>query len=145
MINLRKVRHEDIDLLFKWANDPVVRSNSFNSAPIPYEDHKSWFNKIMTDTSVLQFILESDELPIGQIRLNISDSVAEIGYSIAKEYRGKGYGHIILQLVMDEIKSNHPQIKKVIAKVKDDNTVSRKLFESEGYDTEYLCYSLEVN
>ena len=145
MINLRKVRPEDIDLLFKWANDPVVRSNSFNIAPIPYENHILWFNKMMDDPSVLQFILESDGLPIGQIRLNITGSTAEIGYSIATEHRGNGYGHIILQMVINEVKENYPDIKKVIARVKKDNAVSRRLFESEGYNTDYLCYSLEVN
>ena len=134
----------DIDLLYTWANDPAVRKNSFKSEPIPYEDHKRWFEHIMMDDKVLQYILMDDEMPVGQIRLNVENEYAEIGYSIAAEHRGKGYGHKILQLIMQKIKSDYPQIKKLIAKVKPDNMASRKLFESEGYEMKYSCYSLDT-
>ena len=142
--HLRSVLPSDIDLLYTWANDPVVRSNSFNTSPISYEDHQKWFNRIMTDPSVIQFILEDEEKPIGQIRLTIQRDIAEIGYSIAPEFRGRGYGHKILQLVLEETRKNYPQIKKLTAKVKPCNTVSGKLFESEGYTLAYSCYGLDI-
>ena len=34
MLNLRPVTQDDIKLLFKWANDPEVRLNYFNSKEI---------------------------------------------------------------------------------------------------------------
>ena len=143
MVFLRKAEKDDMDLLFRWANDPVVRSNSFNTDLIPYENHVKWFNKIMEDPSVLQFILMDDDIPVGQIRLNIEDNEAEIGYSIGSEFRGKGYGHKILQLIAEEITSEHPQITTLIAKVKTDNIASNKLFKSEGYEMKYSCYTLK--
>ena len=144
MVYLRDVRQSDIDLLYMWANDPAVRKNSFKSDPIPYEDHVTWFKHIMEDDNVLQFIMMEDDTPVGQIRLNVKEEEAEIGYSIASEYRGKGYGHRILRLVVQMIQTNHPQIKKLIAKVKPENTASKKLFESEGYEMKYSCYSLDT-
>ena len=138
---LRKATMNDMDLIFEWANDPVVRSNSFNSEPITYENHVEWFNRIMADNNVLQFILIDDEIPVGQIRLNIEGAEAEIGYSIAADYRGKGYGRRILQLIVEEVEKNHPEIKTLVAKVKPDNMASKKLFESEGYEMKYSCYT----
>lgn len=138
---LRKATVEDMDLLFEWANDPVVRSNSFHSEPIPYESHKQWYADIMSDVNVLQFILMDDEIPVGQIRLNIEGTEAEIGYSIAAAYRGKGYGHRILKLIVEEVEKNNPEIQTLVAKVKPDNTASKKLFESEGYEMKYSCYT----
>ena len=147
MVYLRKAKQSDIDLLYQWANDPVVRENSFNSMLIPYDVHKRWFEHMMSDENTLQFILMNDDIPIGQIRLNIAENnreEAEIGYSIASDYRGQGFGHQILQLIMDEIYTNYPQIIFLIAKVKPENIASKKLFESEGYKMKYSCYSLDT-
>lgn len=141
MLYLRNATISDVDLLYTWANDPVVRNNSFNTEPISYDNHVSWFKRIMEDSAVLQYILMDDDTPIGQIRLNLDGKEAEIGYSIASEFRGKGYGHIILQLVVNEVTTNHPEIDKLVAKVKPDNIASNKLFKSEGYETEYACYT----
>ena len=81
-VYLKEAEISDLDLLFYWANDPVVRSNSFNTDPIPYDNHVSWFNRIMADLAVLQCILMDDYTPVRQIRLNIYGKEAEIGYSI---------------------------------------------------------------
>lgn len=144
MMRLRKAEYSDMDLLYEWANDPIVRSNSFISDSIPYDVHKDWFNRMMADSTVIQFILVDNNVPVGQIRLNLTDDEAEIGYSIASEYRGKGYGHKILRLLEDTVKQDYPDIHKLIAKVKPDNEASKQLFEKEGYNMKYLCYSLEV-
>ena len=141
---LRRVKHDDLDLLYQWANDPLVRNNSFNTDPIPYKNHVEWFNKMMSDSSVLQFILMDDDTPVGQIRLNVDGEEGEIGYSIGSEFRGQGYGHMILQLVADEVRRSYPEIKCLIAKVKPENVASSTLFEFAGYDKSYICYTLEI-
>lgn len=141
---LRKAEKDDMDLLFKWANDPVVRSNSFNIDPIPYEDHVKWFNKMMEDETVHQFILMDDDTPVGQIRLNIDGEDAEVGYSIDSEFRGKGYGHKILQLISEEVQRNCHEIHRLVAKVKHDNIPSNKLFQNEKYRLCSLYYEKEI-
>lgn len=145
MIQLREARASDMDLLFEWANDPIVRNNSFHTEPIPYDVHKKWFEKMMSNENVLQFIMMEDDKPVGQIRLNTTDEEAEIGYSIAAESRGKGYGRKILQLIAEMINERYPHIKKLIAKVKPENEASKKIFEGEGYQMMYFSYSLYTN
>ena len=143
MLYIREATIDDIDLLFNWANDPVVRANSFNQNTIPYETHVSWFNRMIKDETVIQYILMDEDVAVGQIRLNIDSDEAEIGYSIAPDFRGKGYGKSILRLMAEKVKKEHPEIRKLVAKVKPENTASRKLFEGAKYDLEYLCYVLE--
>ena len=144
MVYLREATMQDMNLIYEWANDPMVRINSFNSKPIQYETHVKWYNRVMSDESILQFILMDDDIPVGQIRLNIDEDEAEIGYSIAADYRGKGYGHIILQLVADEVKEKYPYVKCLLAKVKPENIASSRLFEHEGYEMKYSCYTLQL-
>ncbi|BCZ26068.1 hypothetical protein EUBC25_01550 [Claveliimonas bilis] len=145
MVWLREALQSDIDLLYEWTNDPIVRQNSFHSEMISYAVHKEWFARIMEDKNIVQYILIADEEPVGQIRLTIDGNKAEIGYSIAPQHRQRGYGRMILQLIVDEVKHKFPDVKEVVAKVKPENIASKKLFESEGYDMKYLCYVLDTN
>lgn len=144
MVFLRNAEKDDMDLLFTWANDPIVRANSFNTDPIPYKSHVIWFRKMMEDATVHQFILMDEAIPVGQIRLNVEGDEAEIGYSVGSEFRGKGYGQKILQLIVDKITADYPNIKTLVAKVKPENIASNKLFESEGYEMKYTCYTLDI-
>lgn len=144
MIFLREALQSDIELLYEWANDPIVRQNSFQTEEIPYDTHRKWFERMMENKNIVQYILMDGEEPVGQIRLMIDGDVAEIGYSISSLYRQKGYGRLILQSILEEVKHKYPEIKKLIAKVKPTNIASKKLFESEGYDMKYSCYALDT-
>lgn len=44
-LGFRPASHEDIDLIFKWVNDPEVRYTSFSQDEIAYSEHQRWFNK----------------------------------------------------------------------------------------------------
>lgn len=145
MIFLREALQSDIDLLFEWTNDPIVRKNSFQTEKIPYNTHREWFDRMMENKNIVQYILMDGEEPVGQIRLIIDGDEAEIGYSISAIHRQKGYGRLILQLILEEAKHRYPEIKTLIAKVKPTNIASKKLFESEGYDMKYSCYALDTN
>lgn len=37
-IYLRRADREDVELFFRWVNEPAVRENSFNTEPIPNVD-----------------------------------------------------------------------------------------------------------
>ena len=143
MLKIRKAEPTDIKLLYNWVNDSAVRENSFNSNHISYEEHEKWFSKIMADENVYQYILMDNGLAVGQIRLNIDGNIAEIGYSIAKEFRGKGYGKMLLQLIVEEVEKNLPHVNSLVAKVKPNNISSKKSFESAGFITKYLYYELK--
>lgn len=130
---LRDVCKEDIDILFAWANDPVVRANSFNTEQIPYEDHKKWFSKLINDENRRQYFLMEDEEAVGQIRFSIDGKEAEIGYSISPEKRGCGYGQIILELAKTRLKEDRPDVTKLIGRVKEGNHASRTCFKKCGF------------
>ncbi|WP_430406601.1 GNAT family N-acetyltransferase [Fluviicola sp.] len=121
---LRPVTENDIDLFFKWANDPEVRQNSINTDPIPYDTHVQWFNNQLQNKESHLFVLSNGEEPAGQIRIQLNDGIWEIGYSISKDYRGKKLGYTIVQLLLNRF----PEYRfKAI--VKKNNIASIKVFE----------------
>ncbi|BCN32511.1 hypothetical protein bsdtb5_38060 [Anaeromicropila herbilytica] len=128
---LRPVFSDDCVLLYQWANDTMVRQNSFTADEITYEEHVKWFDGKRNSKECKMFILMSGNCPIGQIRLDYNDNSAIISYSIAKKYRGKGYGNIIIQLI--EEKAREDGLDYLYASVKSGNISSIKIFESNLY------------
>ena len=138
---LRRASVNDIDLLYEWANDSLTRKNAFYTDTIPYSDHIKWFNRVICDPEKIQMILEKSNIPIGQIRVDIENGIGVIDYSIAPEYRGKGYGKVICELMVRYIRKN-VQVKKLIAQVKPDNESSKRCFAYNGFNSVFEQYEL---
>ncbi len=141
---LRTADENDMDLLFQWANDPDVRKNSFHSEPISYETHKKWFAEHLKDICEIQYILMEGTEPVGQIRFSANIESVETDYSIKPSKRGKGYGKKILSLAIKKLRSEHPEIRYVIAKVKSENTVSAHCFEKNEFRETFRQFELRV-
>ncbi len=144
-IYLREVTIEDMEQIYIWANDGEVRRNSFSIAKISMEEHEAWFRKVLMKDRIRQYVMVVENVPVGQIRITIDDNVAEIGYSISKEYRNKGYGKLIVKLLIDKITDEYPQIYKLVARVKEDNVLSSKIFQSLGFGKNESGYVLCIN
>jgi len=130
---LRVVNKNDIELIFKWSNDSVVRENSFSSEPIKWEEHRKWFIEILENKNVYFFILMKNDSEVGQVRIKIENSYITISYSISSEYRGLGYGKSILILLEKKIYELFRDKYILRAFVKEDNIISRFLFKKLGY------------
>ncbi len=127
-MQFRRISPEDIDLLFKWTNDPSVRSMSVNTDPVLWENHVNWFNKNLNNPNVLIFIFSVKDIPVGVIRFNHNNSTYTISYSVASEFRNMGYGKMIVELGVQEIKEGI-----ILAYVKPENVSSVKIFLVQGF------------
>ncbi len=131
-LQLRRAKPQDMDLLYRWANDDTVRAK-----------------KMMADASVCQYILYDGDLAVGQIRLTAgNDGEALIDYSIASLYRGKGYGTSLLCLLCQKLDTDKiSNVTKLIGQVKYQNQASARVFEKSGFHKtklpEYIQYEKE--
>lgn len=142
---LRKVSRDDKDLLFKWANDPQCRANSFHQDMISYEEHCGWFaDKLANEKCDMYFYCEQ-EIPIGQIRIDWEGESGRISYFVISEYRGQGHGSNMLRLAEYEVTGKG---KRLTGCVKLDNIASQIAFKKNGYaETEedgYYRYCKEI-
>lgn len=131
---LRKVKWEDMDLLYAWANDKEVRQNSFSSEPIAYPIHQKWFREKMQEENSHLFILCQEQQNIGMLRLDMEGKKAVISYSIAAEYRNMSYGEKLIFLAEQKVRQSFPEIELLMAKVKADNQASNRIFVKSGYE-----------
>lgn len=132
-LKLRKVKPEDLHLLFDWANDPEVRSHSFNQEPIPLEDHTRWFKGKLDNPNAMLYLAEADGTPAAHIRFDIKSSTATISYLIAADYRGKGLGHTVLLKGIQHLLQDRPDVQLVEGLVQQEHKASVRSFEKADF------------
>lgn len=151
-ISFRKALAEDVMLVYDWSNDLVVRQNSYDSEPIVWEHHKTWFSSKIKDEKTLFLIALYDDQPAGIVRYEIGKEHSVVGVLVAENFRGRKLSTSFLsESAKQYFKQNNLPI---FAYIKDENKASIKAFESAGYsfhenkiikESPSFVYKLELN
>jgi len=136
IFHLRRALCSDVNITFKWANEPLVRKFSLTQSPITWEDHVDWFQKKIKDNDCAYFIVVHENIPIGSLRLDVSNAVATISYLLDPIFHGKGFGSKILKAAQELSKVLNLKIQTFCGVVKKQNIASIKIFEKLGYQSE---------
>lgn len=132
-IRLREVAEDDKDLLLHWANDPVVRKNAFHENTIDPVTHEQWFEeKLHSSSSAIYIAVDTDEIPVGQIRFDWQGESAGVDISIDESRRGSGLGIELLRIGTAKI-FHHTGIRTINAAVKAKNPASVAMFRRAGF------------
>lgn len=99
MLTFRMAQAFDVDRYYQWANDPLVRSHSYQSDPIPYQRHVEWFQKVLSAENYFLYIFMTvSGEPVGQVRIEHKGDHGLLGVSIDADHRGKGYSSEMIDL-----------------------------------------------
>ena len=142
-LSIRRAVATDCKVLWELANDPEVRDSAFSPAPIPWEDHKVWFESKMKSSRCHILIGESEGAVAGQVRVDEqADQTAdqgarqgrqgEIDVTVARGFRGAGVGSRLIDLAVDEIFAS-TAISRVHAYILPKNIPSQRAFENAGF------------
>lgn len=129
---LRRATFEDAHLLFDWVNDEDTRKNAIHTDTVTWETHCKWLTLQLEKPDSTLYILEEAGLHIGQIRLDKKDGFLEISYSIAKSFRGKGWGKHLVSMVI----SKWPE-STFRAIVRKENIASVQIFRALNFKETY--------
>ncbi len=128
-ITLRRAASADARLLFDWANDPLVRSTAFNTAPLNWENHCQWLRRQLADPQTFLFIaLDEAQTPVGQVRFNgMGGREFTVDVHTDPTLRGRGYGVTIISAGVSRLASETAAMA-VHAFIKNTNQASFKAF-----------------
>lgn len=147
-IYIKQLSSSDGIEVFKMLNSIEVNKNGFTNEVngMSFDEFKKWLTiqdawsqgNQLPENYVPQstFWLYVDDTPIGygKIRHRISDYLLEnggtIGYSISKEYRGKGYGTEFLRLLLEQAKIIG--VDKIVLTIMKRNIPSASVAENNG-------------
>src|SRR3989344_2213726 len=117
LLHIRPATIEDAKMLFEWRNDEETRRASITTAPLTWEEHAAWLEKVVNgvfrDRSLC--IAEVDGNPVGVVRSDTrADGFTEMSYTVSPAWRGKGLG----KRMVTQFAREHLRGKKLAARIK---------------------------
>ena len=132
-LRLRPVTPGDTAFLWRLTNDPTVRATSYTPDPVPYERHVQWLAGKLASPDARMWILEIDQEPVAQIRYDRWEpDMAEVGFSVIADLRGRSLGTRLLQLTGD-LACQALHVRRLRGRLFAHNTASARAFVNAGY------------
>lgn len=114
-----------------------MRRSAIKQDPIPWSDHVAWFTSQIHNPKTLTYILEADDLPVGQVRFDLITEleqrreVAILDYSLDEVVRGRGLAG---RMVCAAVRSLRKHVNvPVVAHVRMGNVASLRVLNRIGF------------
>lgn len=127
-IRFRSATMQDADLLLEWRNDPETRNASHNTAKIKKEEHIFWLKKNLTEKNRQLLIVEENGVPVGTVRVDFSDGVYELSWTVGPNEKGRGVGKRMVSILSHQIS------EPIRVEIKSWNIVSARIAEYAGME-----------
>jgi UDP-2,4-diacetamido-2,4,6-trideoxy-beta-L-altropyranose hydrolase len=129
-LQVRRAAFTDVTLYFSWANDPTVRANAIHSEPIAWPGHVAWFERRLADADTYLYLFAWEGQLIGQVRIEFTDNLGTIDYSVDATWRGKQLGRPMLRRALVELWRERAGTWKLRGEVSAGNHASARVFEA---------------
>jgi RimJ/RimL family protein N-acetyltransferase len=131
---LRRAGLGDSLLLFQWVNRPDSLAGKLaTQEPIARKTHDAWFAARLADPETFVWIIESDDKPVGQLRLMKKAGAYEVDIYVLPDRRRSGIAQEALKRGIEELKTARTAPQVLRASVKTENVDSQRLFERAGF------------
>lgn len=141
-LEFRRANKGDLLTYFKWANDPITRNNSYNKDEISIGTHSNWYLDKIDSKDYHFFIGVYQMMNVGQVRFQKFVNHWLISFSLSSEFRGKGFGEVLLRGAIFELKKNIGEQFEIVGYVKNSNTASLRIFRNIGFsESESTTYA----
>ena len=132
-LDLTPATSEHSEFLYKLRNDSSVRIQSKNTSPITRENHDEWFSDLLLKKTSKLFVITIYETIIGQVRMDVSNSVGLVSVALIEKYRGHGLAKAALRKLISIVRENSMPISFLHAEIRVANVNSIGLFISLGF------------
>lgn len=142
IVTLRPLEPSDIDILYKWENDPTIWDVSYTTLPYSKFALTNYINdsaqRDIYEMRQFRFVIESNALtlPVGLVDVfdfEPFDMRAAVGISVNEpSARGKKIATNAMNLLIDYC-FNYLHFHQLYARVFSDNAASIALFKSLGF------------
>ena len=135
MLVVRKVSDKDSKDIFNWRSDILTRQMSGNRDYVEWEGHSEWLSSSLTNENRLLIMCEKEDTleKTAIVRFDVKESRALVSINLKPNQRGKGLAKACLANSIDYLSKYFPDIKKIVAEIKEDNIASQKTFLGIGF------------
>lgn len=139
---IRYPKRTDLSELWRYINDLSKERTfiSWQGEDISLKDERSFLNSLLRkirDGKSVFLVVESEGKIIGDSGIDtkgrVNNHVGTFGLSVAKDFRGKGIGKRLMELVLEETKKNLKHIKIIHLECFANNETACNLYKSVGF------------
>src|SRR5262245_4044690 len=104
MTQLRPASLGDLDLLLRWRNDPLARSQSASPHAVTREEHERWLRASLADPDQELLVAEEDGVPVGTVCAQRASGIRELSWIVDPVSRGRGVGKRMVALFAQDVR-----------------------------------------
>ncbi len=142
ILRLRAIEPEDLELLYKWENNPMLWAVGNTRQPYSHFALKQYISQTDLDiyeSKQLRLMMQSklSGETVGTLDLfdfDIHNSRIALGLFVDEKFQGKRYAKNALHLIEDYV-FNFLKINQLYCHIAESNQASRLMFEKENYES----------
>ncbi|HVZ67293.1 MAG TPA: GNAT family N-acetyltransferase [Patescibacteria group bacterium] len=141
-IIIRYLDSEDTPRLLQYINE-ISREKTFitfQGEQLTLSEEEQYVSAILkkvAEKRAVELVVIYENEIIGIAGISLGEKVEShhgvFGITIAKGYRGDGIGSILMKLTLDEAQMNLPELRLVILKVYEGNSLAKNMYERFGF------------
>ena len=134
ILNLKLAKStEDLKFLYDTRTDPLIDKMLSGEAPKNFSQHENYIKKNQEKTRWIYIALSDTGDKIGYSQVyDVRDDQLEVGFAIAPNNQGKGFGKKIVQETIKKAKEVFPG-KRIILYVKEENKRAIHIYKKYGF------------
>lgn len=133
---LRTAAPADMEKLFCWRNDPGIVALSGSQRPVSWQDHQTWFSKVLQNECHLLFVVMASGDEAGTVRFDrdgAGSSSATVTVYLMEGFRGRGIGTEAIERGCEKAFAAWPVLSGIKALIRQGNEPSIRAFRSAGF------------
>jgi SAM-dependent methyltransferase len=133
-VKLRPMEWSDREIILEWRNSAFIIERSSSLKPVTAEEHSRWFGQVTSHPDILPYIIEVDEVPVGQVRLDLNrdENYCVITIYLIESFTGKGLGIMAIKQGCIFAWKKWSNVN-IVAHVRGDNVVGQSAFRKAGF------------
>lgn len=139
---IRVTKKDDLNSLYKYINQLSQEKTfiRFQGEEVSLGEEEKYLDKMLTSIKkhqAIQLLAFSDNQLIGVTDITMKDKAQQhigiFGITVAKNFRNKGVGSMLMELILKKASIHLPQLKIVELEVFANNNVARNLYQQFGF------------
>lgn len=139
-ILIRLATKEHSKVIWEWRNDATTRAMSLNQDLVSWENHQSWYERVLINNNRHLYVGYTDNILFGMVRFDKcenQDHTYEVSINLDPQQRSKGLGKLLLIKVIEQFWNQVADASLILAEIKKENDASRKVFQNVGFREEW--------
>ena len=136
-VSIKSATEEHSKAIWEWRNDATTRAMFLNQDLVSWENHQSWYERVLTNSNRRLYVGYTDGILFGMIRFDKrenQDHAYEVSINLDPEQRGKGLGKLLLTKAIEHFWTQVADADLILAEIKKENVASKKAFENAGFE-----------